>query len=161
MMRRSLPIAGLILGVLAGMTTVSAKDDKKVNIKQLMDGVHQKWSQAMLAGDCKTMATFYAQKGSLLPPNGPKVDGRAAIEQFCTTFGKTNIVLDMTESGQMGGSAWSTGSYKILGADGKPLDAGKWIEIWAETENGWKIYKDIWNSDHPVAAAAAAPAVKK
>jgi len=148
-----------VLIAAAAVTSAAAKDDKKVNIKQVMDGLHHKWSQAMLAGDCKTMATFYAQKGTLLPPHGPKVDGRAAIEQFCTTFGKTNIVIDMTESGQMGGSAWSTGSYKILGADGKSLDTGKWIEVWAETENGWKIYKDIWNSDLP-APAAAAPAHK-
>jgi ketosteroid isomerase-like protein len=147
-----------VLIAAAAITTAAAKDDKKVNIKQVMDGLHHKWSQSMLAGDCKTMATFYAPKGTLMPPNAPKVDGRAAIEQFCTSFGKTNIVLDMTESGQMGGSAWCTGSYKILGADGKSLDAGKWVEIWAETENGWKIYKDIWNSDMP--APAAAPAHK-
>lgn len=146
----------------AAASAVLAKD---VNIKQIITAGHQKWEQAVLAGDAKTVATLYAMKGSILPPNAPQADGRAAIEQYFATMGKTHVTIAITETKLMGSMAWSTGTYTILGADKKTVvDAGKYLEVWAETEDGWKIYKDIWNSDRPAPApapSAPAPAVKK
>jgi len=41
-----------------------------------------KFVAAINAGDAETVANFYTQDAALLPPDGERVDGRAAIREF-------------------------------------------------------------------------------
>ena len=91
------------------------------------------------------------------------LDGLAAIEKEAASMGKVNFELTTTEARQSGGTAWASGVYKVLAPDGKTLDVGKWVEVWTQTDGGWKLWRDIWNSDNPPppAPAAAPPPAKK
>jgi hypothetical protein len=52
----------------------------------------------------------------------------------------------------------------MLGANGSILDRGKFLEVLKQTDKGWKIHRDIFNSDlappssTPAAGTAMAPA---
>jgi ketosteroid isomerase-like protein len=47
------------------------------------------------------------------------------------------------------------GHYRLIQNDGSTADTGQYIVIWKETGAGWKVYREIWNSDVPSAAPAA------
>jgi ketosteroid isomerase-like protein len=55
--------------------------------------------------------------------------------------------------------AYTQGTYEFTATDPKsgPVnDRGKFVVVWKkQTDGGWKIAADIWNSDLPPAAAPA------
>jgi ketosteroid isomerase-like protein len=51
-------------------------------------------------------------------------------------------------------TAWETGHYELIGNDGKVAETGKYVVIWKHDEAGWKIYRDIWNSNTPASSPA-------
>jgi len=64
------------------------------------------------------------------------------------------IQLQTVDLGTGEDTAWEAGRYTMVGNDGKPAEAGKYVVIWKHDEAGWKIYRDIWNSNSPAAAPA-------
>jgi ketosteroid isomerase-like protein len=42
-----------------------------------------------------------------------------------------------------------TGIYEIMGNGNKVLDSGKYVVVWRPANDGWKIYRDISNSNMP------------
>ena len=58
----------------------------------------------------------------------------------------------------VGDMAWHSGGYFIMDKAGKPVDAGKFLEVWEKKGGKWRIVRDMWNSNGAMAAAPAAPA---
>src|SRR5262249_8437977 len=127
-------------------------------IKQVIDNAHQRFIQGFKQGDPKMVASVYAEGAALLPPNGHRVEGRAAIEQEATKMGKVNFEITTIEARQIEGHAWASGTYKAVGANGAATEVGKWVEIWTQAKDGWRVWRDIWNSDNPATPAPAQPA---
>ena len=46
-----------------------------------------------------------------------------------------------------GDGAWECGTSEWVQPDGQVVDRGKYIVIWKRTESGWKLHRDIMNSD--------------
>jgi len=42
-----------------------------------------------------------------------------------------------------------TGMYEMIGNNNKTLDKGKYVVVWKPENGGWKIYRDIGNSNMP------------
>jgi ketosteroid isomerase-like protein len=42
-----------------------------------------------------------------------------------------------------------TGMFEVIGEGNKTLDKGKYVVIWKPENGGWKIYRDIGNSNMP------------
>ncbi|HEY1201216.1 MAG TPA: DUF4440 domain-containing protein, partial [Niastella sp.] len=40
-----------------------------------------------------------------------------------------------------------TGMYEMMGDGNKTLDKGKYVVVWKPEGDGWKIYRDIGNSN--------------
>ena len=51
---------------------------------------------------------------------------------------------DVTAAGDY---AVETGKWVATSADGKHLDHGKYVTVYKKADGGWKIYRDIWNSN--------------
>lgn len=158
-MRKRLGSAGAAALVLALATppAASAGAEHPADFRQAVVEAHRKLIDALHAGDCKAVGTIFTSNGAALPPNAPRAQGRAAIEKACAAAGTVSLVLDVTELSQNGSAAWCSGGYKVLGADGKPADAGKYVEIWSRTDSGWKVHTGIWNSDRPPPSATPGP----
>ncbi len=45
------------------------------------------------------------------------------------------------------GAALETGSYVMTGADGSHIDHGNYMVAWSHTEDGWRMARDMWNSN--------------
>lgn len=139
----------------AGTTEEGVAVDAATVEQSIRDDADQ-FEQAMLAGDVETLSSFYAEDAVLLPANGPRVDGRAAIrdgftEMFATgaptafTLDPTSIVV--SEDGTM---AYEVGTFSWTGTgpDGTEMtDTGKYLVVWEPVDGEWKISVDTWNSD--------------
>jgi len=141
-------------------TTKMAQED----IGQL----HAQYLKAFNAMDAKALAATYTDDAIFMPPNEPPVKTSIAIE----TYGRQHLVpplsgllLNAAETEVVGDWAYSFGYYTLLGANGAVLDRGKFLQVIKHTDAGWKIHRDMYNSDNPApgstapaAGTAAAPA---
>ena len=140
---------GIALTAALAVLSLSPALAKDKPIGEIVAAGHRTWVQGLTQGDAKMAASIYAPKSAILPPNNHRIEGRDAIEQEFAKMGKATFELAAVEVRQSGGTAWCSGTYKQSGADGKVLDVGKFLEIWVQTDQGWKLWRDMWNSDNP------------
>ncbi|MCI0434415.1 MAG: SgcJ/EcaC family oxidoreductase [Gemmatimonadetes bacterium] len=111
--------------------------------------------QGVLAGNFAAVTALYTEDGMVLPPNGPAVSGRTAIQAFFETFPPmTAFSLSSVEILGSGDMAVVRGTFNLTmnppGGDAL-TDTGKYIEVRHRQADGrWLISHDIFNSDVPL-----------
>jgi len=118
-------------------------------VRPLIEARAAEWEEAVNAGDFAAVAALYTEDGVLYPPGSEAVEGRAAIQEaFAAAFGGVEglqMDLETTEVYAVHGGALEIGNYTMSGADGH-IDHGKYMVAWTETDDGWMMARDIWNS---------------
>jgi ketosteroid isomerase-like protein len=107
-------------------------------------------------GDAAGAAAMYTEDAVVFPPNMEKVSGRMAIEDFWA-IGISQMGLKFSElrTEELIGSGdfiITIGSYTltIQPAGQKPVeDKGEMVIIWKQTAEGWRVHRDMWNSNMP------------
>lgn len=100
-------------------------------------------------------ADMYTADALLLPPNMPPVQGREAMIAMVRSFPPvTAFDLRPIEIEGRGDLAYAYGrftmTFSMPGGAAAP-DSGKYIEIWRkQSDGGWKIARDMFNSDIPM-----------
>jgi uncharacterized protein (TIGR02246 family) len=123
--------------------------------KASIRSVNDEFSKSFVAGDWDAMMELYTEDAILMPPGGPSVSGRTAIEAFMAAFPKvTEMSLDLDDVDGRSDMAFVRGSYRmtieIPGAPGPVTDEGKFIEIRRKQADGrWLVAVDIFNSNLP------------
>ena len=120
------------------------------------------WAKAAAAKDVEKITTYYADDGTLYPPNAPMAAGKPAIKVAWT--GMVNLpgfmiswVPSRVEVARSGDLAWSTGTYNMMlsVAGLPPNDHGKYVVVWKKQQDGsWRAVADIFNSDLPATQSA-------
>ena len=115
------------------------------------------WSQAAVARNVDSVASFYAQDAIAYPPNDAAAVGFAnAKKVWAGAFADTSYRVSWKTSQSVvskgGDIGYTTGTYEesYAGAKGKPrvVNKGKYVCIWAVQPDGsWKAIHDIWNAD--------------
>jgi ketosteroid isomerase-like protein len=80
---------------------------------------------------------FYAEDAHLMPPNSPRISGKAAIAEFWKAViaaGASGVQLDTTEISTSGELAYGVGNYSYL-MSGSP-QAGKYVVVYRLQPNG-------------------------
>jgi uncharacterized protein (TIGR02246 family) len=107
---------------------------------------------AFNAKDMATLASFYAEDATWLPPNAPMIKGRSTLEAaFRKQFaGPAVLKLTPTESVIAGDLAFSVGTYTVT----VPVEGGgsltfpaKYLTVFKRVGNDWKIAYDMQNAD--------------
>jgi uncharacterized protein (TIGR02246 family) len=117
--------------------------------------IGNEFTKAIVAGDWAALAKLYTEDATLMPPGGPSVAGRPAIEAFLAGFPKvTEMSFDLDEVDGRGDLAFVRGAYRmtmeIPGTPGPVMDEGKFIEIRRKQADGrWLVDVDIFNSNLP------------
>ena len=148
-------VTAILAGTLAlsGAHMLSAQAGGAV--KAAIDASNKKFGAAIAAGDAKAVGAIYTDDATVMPPNSEAVKGRQAIEGLfgmLVTAGVKGAVLTAQEVEVHGETATEVGTYSIQDATGKEIDRGKYVATWKRVKGQWKMHRDIWNSNLPVAA---------
>ena len=80
---------------------------------------------------------FYADDAHLMPPNSPRISGKAAIAEFWKAVlagGASDLQLNTTEISTSGDLAYGVGNYSFL-MSGSP-QAGKYVVVYRRMPSG-------------------------
>jgi len=142
----------LLAVVLVPAVSTAAAPSEEQRIRDL----DKNWSAAAASKDAAKTASFYADDGSLLPFNGPTVNGKAKIQEawagrvakpgFVIHFEPTRIVVAKSHD-----MAYDIGTFELTVNDdkGKPATVnGKYLVAWKKQKDGeWKAEADCFNAD--------------
>jgi uncharacterized protein (TIGR02246 family) len=150
--------------MLAGCASDGTQPDARTtaNAQEDIGQLHAAFMKAFNAKDPSALAATYTDDAVLMSPNEPEVKTSLGIENYARqAFANTpvtGILLNVTET-EVQNSSWAfcSGFYTLLGPNGSTLDRGKFLEVVKMTDKGWKLHRDIYNSDMP-APGMAAPA---
>ncbi len=118
--------------------------------------------EAALASDWGALAALLTENAVFMPPNGPAVEGRAAIQEWIESLGilMTAHTFEFIDVGGQGDVAYARATYTeaftVGGAAPAIEDAGKVLGILRrQPDNSWLIAVWCWNSDLPVPGDAS------
>jgi uncharacterized protein (TIGR02246 family) len=152
----TIAVVALVAASLAGCAP-AAKKESIAEVRSEIEASNKQFMDAFSRRDAAALGLLYAEDGQVLPPGAPPLDGREAIVtmwQSVLALPIAGVNLQTVEVGADEDSAWETGRYTMTGNDGKTSETGKYIVIWKHGEAGWKIYRDIWNSNTPATSPA-------
>ena len=115
---------------------------------------NQRFMEMFDQGDAAGMGNSYTPDGQILPPNLGPITGQGPIAEFwggVMGMGIKTVRLTTVEVEDHGATAVEIGNYSLGGGDGQTLDQGKYLVVWKDVGNGWKLHRDIWNSSMPPA----------
>jgi uncharacterized protein (TIGR02246 family) len=124
-------------------------------VRKAIEKANLKFGEGLRRGDAVAVAALYTDDAILLPPNSEMIRGRQGIEKFwgaAIQMGVKDAVLTTMELSGSGDTIHEIGSYtlKIHPKGQNPSeDKGKYIVIWKHTASGWKLHRDIWNTNMP------------
>ncbi len=150
MVRNVLRLGLVALVCLAVDAVAFAAED----VKAAIETQNKAWGAAVAKGDADAIAALYTETAKAYPPNGPVVAGRAAIRELFAGMlasGIRSVTLTASEVTGAGDSAQEVGTYVIRTPDGQLADEGKYIVLWKKEGGGWRLHRDIWNSNAPAA----------
>ena len=148
------PLIALL--VIAGASPVAGQHQHEGDVS-LLHELQKRVDAAIVAGDTDTYATLLTRDAVLLPPNGPAVVGRDAIVAWSRAFANAFSFeayhpLD-AEVVIAGNWAFRRAAFRVTlapkGGGEKLVDTGKFLIIYKREGDGWKVARDIWNSDGP------------
>lgn len=94
-----------------------------------------------------TILDRYTKDACLLPPNSPILCGRDAMLDYFKE-GKpliTNFtIIDVIGNGN--GYVTEISWYEMFDLNKNKIDNGKIMVVWKKTEQGWKMYRDMFSS---------------
>lgn len=122
--------------------------------KAVIAANNKTYGECFAKGDSTAFAGCYTTDGCIYPPNMPKMCGSQALSGFFVGGYKMGIRnIKLTTEEVMGGkdAVTEVGKYEVLGDKDMSFDKGKYIVIWKEENGKWKMHRDEWNSDMPMA----------
>jgi ketosteroid isomerase-like protein len=108
------------------------------------------YDAAYNVADAATISAMHTEDAIVFPAGGEPIEGMEAIAAWYEgglVAGGPTMDLQTGEVFSVEGAALETGSWVMTGADGSHLDHGNYMVAWSHTEDGWKIARDIWNSN--------------
>jgi ketosteroid isomerase-like protein len=121
-----------------------------------------RFHQALRTNDSEGLFAYVASDVVMMPPNEAPIRGKASMQtwyrMFLSAFQTTTLILSDREVIVSDGWATELGQYEWglqPTAGGNPVvDKGNYMQIWKRTSDGWRFFREIWNSSIPPAPPA-------
>ena len=109
--------------------------------------------QSFAKNDSSIFINRYAKDCWIMPPNAPIISGSGAPLQFFklaySKFGLRNGKFITKEVyGVSENIVAEIGLWQSFDAQNKMFDDGKYLVLWKKTDQGWKMYRDSFSSNH-------------
>jgi uncharacterized protein (TIGR02246 family) len=143
------PVALCVL--LAAGCTPAPPPDTTAEARSGIEAVNATFMKLVGEKNAAGVAALYTEDAWILPPNGPRVEGRAAIEQFFGAIVQSiaKVQLDTVEVEGHGDTAHEVEALTFFDASGAKIDEGKAIVIWKKVGEEWKLHRDMFSSNLP------------
>ncbi|HVG15252.1 MAG TPA: nuclear transport factor 2 family protein [Chitinophagaceae bacterium] len=144
-----------LLGILFS-AQLKAQTAVSMDIEPVKDEIKKSnalFGQAFAKGDSAAIVSLYHSEAKVYPPNMGLMGQRSEMGHFVTAIpgmGVKGITLNSTEVFGSGDLIIELGTYEM--SDGtKAMDSGKYVVVWKKENGKYKMYRDMWNSNMPVA----------
>ena len=140
-----------------GFTQVQAQTKPVFNAeaaKKEIAAANLAFETAISKMDSVGISNLYATDAKWMNPNAPSVEGRAAIVGSVGTIMRAGIgSAKLTTTEVWGDENFVTeeGVYLLNAKDGSQIDKGKYLVLWKRVDGKLMFYRDIFNSDLPLA----------
>ena len=152
-MSRLLSLIACVLALCAfGAETAPVSEDLLAQARPTIEAANADWVPAMKRKDAKAIASFYAEDGVLVAPNGKSLQGREAVEASYAksmekgfTFLRGGIAQDGVVLAP-GPLIYEWGHADIeIERDGKVVhSAGNYLTVWKRNAAGtWQISRNL------------------
>ena len=121
-------------------------------VKTIIKKNHLEYSENFAKGDATQFAKHYTSDASIFPTHFPKMTGTDAINSFFDSAYKMGVRnIKLTSHEVMGGPELvvESGSVELFIDNNISIYKGKFIVIWKQENEQWKMFRDIWNVDTP------------
>jgi ketosteroid isomerase-like protein len=110
-----------------------------------------KFMDEVKKGDSNALAAHYSADAWLMFDNMEPVKGSAIASAWGGAIKSGMKELKITTQDLTGNAELlvETGMFEVIGNGNKTLDKGKYVVVWKPENDGWKIYRDIGNSNMP------------
>jgi ketosteroid isomerase-like protein len=123
-----------------------------MNVQAVRESINEgnrNFGSAVARKDYAAMAALYTENAMVLPPDGPIVNGRPAIEEFwrsaASALGLTDAVLRTRDLEVAGDTAFEVGEADLKVGSGQVMV--KYLVVWVKGGDGnWRLHRDIWNA---------------
>ena len=119
-------------------------------VRQEIEAAVQRFVTLANAGSLEAFADLYTEDALIMMPGMAVVSGRHGAVIFGESIRSRRPARLALATQEVEGSsdvAWERGTSEWIQSDGQVTDRGKYIVIWKRTESGWKLHRDIMNSD--------------
>ena len=131
-------------------TTAAAAFDM-AKARQWIESDNAKFMDEVKKGDSNALAAHYASDGWLMFDKSAPLKGNDIIAGWGGAIRSGMKELKLTTVDVVGNADLlaETGMFEVMGEGNKVLDKGKYVVVWKPENGGWKIYRDIGNSNMP------------
>lgn len=131
----------------ADTTAAAAFDLGKA--RSWIESDNAKFMDEVKKGDSNALAAHYGPDAWLMFDNSEPVKGTAIASAWGGAMRSGMKELKITTVDLVGNADLlaETGMFEVIGDGNKTLDKGKYVVIWRPENDGWKIYRDIGNSN--------------
>ena len=132
-----------------GDTTATASAFDLNNARTWIEGDNAKFSEEFKKGDSNALAAHYASDGWAMFDKSEPFKGAAIANAWggAIRSGVKELKINTTDLTGNAELLVETGTYEMIGDGNKTLDKGKYVVVWKPADGGWKIYRDIGNSN--------------
>lgn len=117
--------------------------------KAMIQALDDQFGARANAGDAAGVGAMYSERGVILPPNMPRIDGRAAIQRYWAQAipAVTEVKLTADQVRRLAPDMIEEIGHYAMRSKAAPAVTlqGKYVVIWRREGGSWKLGTDIWN----------------
>jgi len=142
-----------IFGIVSahGVKTSPVAPPDKDSVRAALSKINKLYGQAYAQGDSSLFLHCYTPDGAVMAANAPILGGKNGLLVFFKAAYKMGIrdvqftTIDLY--GLTNEYVTEQGVYEMLDANNQSMGKGKYLVLWKKTEEGWKMYRDMFNGD--------------
>ncbi|AXY73180.1 DUF4440 domain-containing protein [Paraflavitalea soli] len=100
-----------------------------------------------------SILSLFAEDACLMPANSAPLCGQESLLQFFNGAYEAGARDGKFTTLQVYGDGkeyvTEEGTVQVFDGQGKTLESGKYLVIWKKTKNGWKMFRDMFNTNLP------------
>ena len=154
MWKTSSVLTPILLTIMNQMNAVPNEADTE-SVRRAIEMSHRTYIAAMKRGDASALASHFTEDAILLPQNADMQRGRAAIENWFSTWLPMTTIYEFEVTTDnvivVENTAYEVGTYRMkLAAQGaEPTsNQGKHLMVWKREGDGqWRILRDMFNTN--------------